>query len=42
MDEDEPLIICPVTGTYCSGEVCEDYGVCAKECGFWDEEDDDL
>lgn len=31
--------ICPVTGTYCTGEFCEDYG-CAKEVGFYDDEDD--
>lgn len=42
MTEDEELYadvepICPVTGTYCSGLYCEDYG-CAKKAGIYDEE----
>lgn len=37
--EDEPERICPVTGAYCSGQFCDEYG-CAKEAGVWDEEDD--
>jgi len=36
-DGDE--MICPVTGTYCSGQFCEDYG-CAKKAGVWDEYED--
>lgn len=31
--------ICPVTGTYCTGMFCDDYG-CAKEAGFYDDEED--
>lgn len=37
--DDEPEIICPVTGTYCSGDFCDDYG-CAKKAGFYDDEED--
>jgi hypothetical protein len=32
--------ICPVTGTYCSGMYCDDYG-CAKQAGFYDDDEDD-
>ena len=32
-------MICPVTGTYCSGLYCEEYG-CAKKAGVWDDEDE--
>ena len=39
-DDDEPERICPVTGTYCSGLFCDDYG-CAKEAGIWDDESND-
>ena len=38
--EDVPEFICPSTGTYCNGQFCGDYG-CAKEAGFWDEDEDD-
>ena len=37
--DDNPTPICPATGTYCSGQFCDDYG-CAKQAGFWDDEDD--
>lgn len=37
--DDSPTPICPVTGTYCSGQFCDEYG-CAKQAGFWDDEDD--
>lgn len=37
--EDVPDHLCPMTGTYCTGQFCGDYG-CAKEAGFWDEDDD--
>ncbi len=36
-DDEDQQIICPVTGTYCSGRFCDEYG-CAKQAGFWDEE----
>lgn len=36
LDDDE--IICPATGTYCTGQFCDDYG-CAKKAGFYDDED---
>ena len=39
-DEDDGETICSVTGSYCMGLFCEDYG-CAKEAGFYDTEDDD-
>lgn len=29
--------ICPITGTYCTGQFCDDYG-CAKEAGVEDDE----
>lgn len=35
MDEDEQTMICPCTGTYCSGDLahlCLDYG-CARKVG---------
>ena len=35
---DEP--ICPVTGTYCTGRFCDDYG-CAKKAGVYDDDNDD-
>lgn len=38
--EDEPERICPMTGSYCTGLFCDDYGVCAKENGFWDDDED--
>lgn len=31
-DDDDPPIICPVTGTYCVRAFCDDYG-CANEAG---------
>jgi hypothetical protein len=31
----EPTPICKVTGTYCTGSFCDEYG-CAKEAGFND------
>jgi len=34
-DEEEP--ICPITGSYCTGRFCDDYG-CAKRAGFYDDE----
>lgn len=36
---DEPEPICPMTGSYCTGRFCDEYG-CAKQAGFWDDEDD--
>lgn len=39
--QEAPEIICKVTGSYCTGQFCEDYG-CAKEAGFHDEEDGSL
>ncbi len=36
--DDEPERICPVTGSYCDGLYCDDYG-CAKELGIWDDDD---
>lgn len=38
-DDENNEIICKVTGTYCTGQFCEDYG-CAKACGIYDDEDD--
>ncbi len=38
--DDYPTPICKVTGTYCTGRFCDDYG-CAKECGIYDDEEDD-
>lgn len=32
-DSEEPATICPQTGTYCSGDFCDEYG-CAKAAGF--------
>ncbi len=44
MDDDDSAAtrqpICPVTGTYCSGQFCDDYG-CAKKAGFYDNEDEE-
>jgi hypothetical protein len=41
MDEEEVAEpICPVTGTYCSGQYCDDYG-CAKQAGFYDDDGED-
>ncbi len=37
-DEDNTEPICPVTGSYCTGQFCDEYG-CAKKAGFYDEED---
>ena len=37
-DDDEPEPICPVTGMYCTGLYCDDYG-CAKEAGFYDDDE---
>lgn len=36
--DDDPVPICPVTGTYCTGLYCDDYG-CAKKCGIYDEDE---
>ena len=30
--------ICPATGTYCTGEFCDDYG-CAKAVGIYDDDE---
>ncbi len=38
-EEDDSLPICHVTGTYCTGMFCDDYG-CAKEHGFNDDEEE--
>ena len=38
-DDDEPEMVCPVTGSYCTGQFCDEYG-CAKQHGIWDEDDD--
>lgn len=35
MSNDDETLICPVTGTYCTGNYCDDYG-CAKQAGFYD------
>lgn len=37
-DEDLSPEICEVTGTYCTGLYCEDYNMCAKKAGFYDEQ----
>lgn len=34
---EEPEMICPVLGSYCTGQFCDEYG-CAKALGFWDDE----
>lgn len=39
MDDEDPPIICPATGMYCTGQFCDEYG-CAKKAGFNDDEDD--
>lgn len=34
-DDSEPPMVCPVTGSYCEGDLshlCLDYG-CARQCG---------
>lgn len=36
-EDNEPTPICRVTGTYCTGQHCDEYG-CAKEAGFYDNE----
>lgn len=38
LPEVEPEIICSLTGAYCTGDFCDEYG-CAKKAGIWDEED---
>lgn len=38
--DDEPEMVCPITGSYCTGNFCGDYG-CAKSHGFYDGEGDD-
>lgn len=39
--DDEPEIICPLTGACCTGLYCDAYG-CAKEAGFYDDEDESI
>jgi hypothetical protein len=36
--DDEDEIICPVTGAYCTGQFCLDYG-CSKKVGIYDDYD---
>ena len=40
MDEDDQMF-CEATGSFCTGQFCEDYG-CAKEAGIFDGDDDYL
>lgn len=37
MSDETENCICEVTGTYCTGLYCEDYG-CAKKVGIYDDE----
>lgn len=36
-DDNDPTEICGVTGAYCTGDFCDEYG-CAKKAGFYDKE----